>query len=388
MTVATLRDPTVLRWSLLAVVCLQLPGLQLVVKHTPEALRPWVGAVELLALLVYALGLVALVRRPNVQRALEGRGVLAALTAIVIAAIAIGYPWADGLSAHGGGSDADDAMKQVALSILGGGNGYDASTYLGNPISPGSGWALLWAPLTVVGAYPMINVVALLLCAGALGREGGRGALAGSLMMMLCMSSPGFWRAIVTGNDLPAIGACTVAVALWLLRTERTAVLWTLAITLGLIATSRVVFAYLPCLVAFAIYRRSPRRALLVALVGSAVCAAVHLTQMQLVAGDYPPLHLLDKGTRAARTTGPLGLWLPSAGAALLMLRRWELSPPAWHLWLGLFVPLLTVALGELAAMEWAVAMWGGTDYLLVAVPPFAAWLAGELTPPVETHNG
>lgn len=353
---------------------LQLPALQPLVKFAPAP-----GIAVPAFLLAAFIGLWLLLDPPeHMKRWLETPWPSASLAATLALVAAFVYPRADGLKARGAGSDADDAMILAGRALVELHNPYESTTYLGNPFSPGPGWAALWAPLAALGAYALITALALSTTVLALRftRHSWSHTNAFALAVFSCVL---LWELAAVGSDLPAWGLLVLCAVLVLERPRLPrAGLVALSALLGCLATARISFSYLPLLVGFSLLSVQPRRALTVAVGGSAAALLLHAVFWQLNPLFYPPLHLVSRaqgllsGASLYMALGFLGV------VAAWMLHRWRSWPPPVHLAWGLGAPMLVMAVAELGE-HGSLARWKGATYLVTSLPAAAYALLARI---------
>lgn len=290
------------------------------------------------------------------------------LIAVLAVAIATVYPHADALKLHMLGSDADDAMVIAGTALSHGLNPYQFTTYFGNPLSPGPGWAALVAPLTRLGLYGLLTPLALAFTVLSL-RITNHPWLQTNRVTLALFSCLLLWELTVTGNDLPAFGLLFLSTVLLLTRQRiGRAELIALTILLGSLATARIAFFYLPLLVGCSLVAVWPKRAITVGLGGTLLMAALHGGFYLLSPDFYPPLHLL--GRAQSLLTGEALYaaltFLTIVGIQSLYHWRWWTAPrhAAW----GLGAPLLVLSLADLTQNA-AFARWEGATYLIPALP-------------------
>ncbi|WP_437925896.1 hypothetical protein WMF37_43690 [Sorangium sp. So ce291] len=355
-------------WPLIGLfAALQLPALQPLIKFAPA---PWIAAPAFL--LAAFIGLRVLLDPPgHLKRWLETPWPSAALTgALALVGIFV-YPLADGLKRRGGGSDGDDAMIVAGRALVELQNPYGATTYLGNPFSPGPGWVALWAPLAALGVYSLITALALAATVLALRFTRHSWSLTNTFVLAL-FSCVLLWELVAVGSDLPAWGLLALCAALLLEQPcARRWLLVAFTVLLGCLATARVSFSYLPLLVGFCLLSIRPRRAVGVAIGGSATALLLHAVFWQLNPAFYPPLHLVGRA-QGLLSGASLYIALGFLGVvAAWMLRRWRSWPPPLHLAWGLGAPMLVMAVAELGE-HGDLARWKGATYLVTSLPAVA----------------
>ncbi len=299
--------------------------------------------------------------------------------ALVLAGISlVVYPMADGLKAIGRGSDGDDAMILAAANLLAHFDPYRSSTYLGNPISSGPGWVLLASPWSVTGLWALFfpSALVVLYLVGRKSRADsvtlGRGAIA-------LLSGLGIWEMMATGGDLFPVGV-GVVVCLFVVRDggPRGGRFWLFVALFALFLTSRVILPLLllPVVFLYLLRERGPVRAWTLLIASALATAAVHLV-FYLRATDYMPLHLVTKGIVILTNTPRSTLALLGAGATagtfmvVHRLARREFSHEQFVVATAAAfgVPLLVLALADLARRNSDLAGWESSNYAMVAVP-------------------
>ena len=354
-----------LNWGMLPwlalVLATQLPGLRPLAKFLPHA------TVTLpLAVALAAAGLWLLLNPPRWLKAWLATPWPMALTLPPFALlIAWAYPLVDGRKLVGGGSDADDALIVGATQLWHLASPYVATTYFGNPLSPGPGWIALAAPFSLAGLEPLLPVLALAAFACALPDWPTR-----NRVWLALLACPLTLELATSGNDLPALALLLMATTLALLKTRRHD--FALALLLGTLATGRIVLPAWPLLAGFLLWAQSPARAMRVTLAALATTALWHAAFIALTPGPYAPLHLLGKGEHLMTPALAAFSLLALAAAAAAMLRHRNTWPATTHLALGLAVPFACLALADLAARDYALSLWEGANYLIPALPAVA----------------
>jgi hypothetical protein len=336
------------------------------------------GAVAVAAGLA-VLGVYLPIRLPGrVRRLLERPAAFWLVAAGFALVVLLAYPKADALKESMRGSDADDALIVGAHAWLAEGTPYAARTYLGHPLSPGPGWILLLAPLSLSGLYPLATPLLLATLCWLVGRATPDRS-APLRLLAIPLAGLGTWEISVVGGDYLAIGFAFAILALAIHRDrERGArrLLW--CVLLGLVLTSRLVFSYLLGIFVLLLWpgRRAAGSCLLVA---GATMAGLHLYFWQIDPAAYAPLHLLAKPALASAWTRVV-LVATCLGYAALFLR---LRVDGVRRWEGLLLGALLVPLAQVAAAqgllqaegERSFAGWEAANYLMPCVGPALAWL-------------
>ena len=368
-------------WAMLA---LQVPAVSVVIKYAPEELR----SLEAPALFVVCILGFLVLRRPAAwkDRLLGSWQVTIGLILAMLVATAAIYPYADGLKEIGGGSDADDAVILGVTRLFQGLYPYDIVTYSGHLLSPGPGWLLLWAPLVLLDLFWLAGPLSVGFLAWSLQRSTGSWTSPNALLLLLS-SSLCLWEGLVTGSDYLMIGSMCAGLVLVLWSAQSRRLVLILAALLGLVATSRVVFLYLPAAAAVALWPRSKENARLVAIVGTAIAVVTHGLFLLWQPESFSPLHVIGMG---GDYTTPWIRWfgvIACLGVAVWILRhlRTGASDPAAcveRLWPTLLVPMAIIALGGLELVDWSVRQWWTSRSLMIAAPVVVAcWALGTSSP-------
>ncbi len=362
-------------WLWLLALSLQLPALRSLARYVFPFASGLGLAVLLAAVLIAAVELYR--RSLGFRRAIPASPwVFFAAVAVMMIAVAVVYPIADGLKTELRGSDSDDALIVAGERLAAGRNPYLGRTYFGLPLSPGPGWVVLWMPWTLAGVHFLATPL-LILAAGL----GLRRALAAwwpvYLFFFALASSLGAWEIMAVGGDQLAIGLAILILVLAAADLRSTPGTVAVALAAGIVATARVSFGYFPAVLGGLIAARDRRRGLLAGVVGTAVCGALHLGFYAWGPGDYSPFHLLAKGGGLLGSpAGAAALGTAGAGALAIMANARRGGLAGWLLaaWASLALPLSVVAAADLVVVNFRFRDWEGASYLLPPMPIFAAY--------------
>jgi hypothetical protein len=364
----------------------------------------WLLVAITLGMPVLAVGWVARRRgSPEGGRALV---VSVALVAAMFAVARVMEPRAAALHALGRGSDQQDCIVMPAHALVSGRWPYDrALIWSGNACSPGLGWIALATPFVLAAGYPSFLVAGaaalVLLPARRMER---RTATAFLVLLLSCVTA---WQSLATGADDLAIGIGLALVTALLDERRLTVVV---GVALGLLATARLPFAFLPIALAALLYRAGEhKRAALLGAVGLGTLAVAHGVPLALNARSYVedgPFHVLGKAARIEAEGGGAAIFV-SCAIAWIAFAVWALrrkgagaaSPVARQFDLATLTLLCVAApaLADLAARlgtEEGLEGWQGGNWLLAALPSYAASLAIALSdrarvasPPADTSS-
>jgi hypothetical protein len=354
------------------------------VLRLPGALGP---VVLVLVWVLTAVGLTWLHRRaPALSRARLDRAWPAVAVAVLVAVVGlIAYPIFDARASTGGGSDADDAVILVIDGLRDGEDPYAVDTYLGNPATSGPGAALWFFPWSSRTTYPIGIALAVGVTIAVLRLASGGWAWPALFSTLLAASVP-FWEGVGQGSDhLPF--ACSLVWAAAILDRRRPPPGLALAIGLGaamgVLATTRAAFFFVPAVAAATLWWRDRRSAIALGVVGSAVVVGLHAWFVALSGwDDYAPVQQLlvksDEDLNAAgRALVVVGVVVAAVGILAELRRRAEARVTV-ALLVGVGAPMIAIALaGLLTASE--PAQWSAGSYFLDTVALAAAWFAGSV---------
>ena len=218
------------------------------------------------------------------------------------------------------------------------------------------------------------------LCAALTLRWVSGGWSAPNRFLLIAFSSLAFWEVSAVGSDFPTFGVVLVILLCLLDRwRDRLALLLALALMLGIVATARVVFLFVPILFGFLVWQHNRRAGVILAAIAATVAVALHVGFWLWDAALYTLFHVISLADQVT----PLAIKLAgvvatgSAGVALCFARGPSLERWFALLWLSLAAPLAFVALGDLIVCGHGdPAAWEGANYMIISLPLPAAWVA------------
>lgn len=369
-----------LAWAFMLFLALWLPALKFIYKYlVPYQSGNLHFPGLILMLFVYAFIFCSVRFHKLLGRWNDGPAIVLICFLLLVAMNYHLYPIADALKHTGGGTDQDDAIINGAQQLLAGQNPYTRLTYFGNPASPGPGWIALLTPFVSVNAYWLITPFCLLLAATALRLHTGDWRAASCFILIPC-TTPAFFDHMVIGGDLFAFGCCLVMLVTLLKKTECQWHYLASGLIAGFLATSRIVFFYVPALLALFVWSRHRRGAMLFLASGILSLLSLHVIFYLWGPDIYAPLHLLGKGGRILSQPLKLFAVISSLATGILIIYRLKknelMQAEDLYLmtWAALIVPLFWVALGDwITVRNYNFASWEGAGYLLPPLPLLAA---------------
>ncbi len=371
--------------KILLYLMLYVPSIRPLAKYLPEQLLLIGIGLYLLGALV---GIYLITKKWDmISNFLNRMSVFAILVIALIIVNLVIYPRADALKTELRGSDQDDNLIIVGEGILRGESAYHLKTYLGNPISPGPGWALISLPFVAFHLYALFTPASLLLGGLIIKRYSGEYAKA-NLFLLFWMSSLIFWEISVVGSDMVALGIFFVVAILLshriILKTSLE--FYLVAILTGLLITSRINFFYLGILLGVFIGKQNIRQGILFGVISTATGFLLHGLFMLMTDGFYSPLHLILLPKPFINSTVLIiGVILCAITGVLTLiyLKPTILSWLFWG-WICILMPALIMSLAELFFLKFDFAIWEGANYLFVASP---IYLVGYILSAPQIHQ-
>jgi hypothetical protein len=369
-------------WLLVLIV--QVPSLR---NYYVASSIPFPSLVLILSSLVFLFIFCALIRIdsfPLIKRVLSIKTLPVLLLFVIWLVGSFMYSQKEGLYRGGTG---DDAMQVPVLAMMQGIAPYDITLLGEAPVSPGLGWIILNAPFTIFKATSLFNVFYIGLTVAFYIRFRKNNLIANKVLIsgMLCFAC---WEQIYSYHDLLVLGFVfflTFLLAEYAMVGKSSSIF--LGVLTGIFATSRLVFIFLPALIAYIQYKRSKIKAIIYGVTGTFVVSFIHIIGYT-TNEYYQPLHLINRGLRNIPICMILiGVLL--TGIALLKARNGMkdnyLSRLTWYSGL-LFIPLFFISAGELVGSGFDFRVWEGSRYLL-PILPCILWLVFEVYDGVDLSS-
>lgn len=299
-------------------------------------------------------------------------------------------------------STAPMALIEPAQAFFNSGlNPYSVSLLGGAPISPGPGWILLNALLTVNGLIPLLMPAYFTVANIFVAKSGKQSAFVFSLMLILSLN---FIQFSAVGHDLPAVSLAFVALTLALnLYYANRKIFLLIAVLTGLIATARIPLIVVPLAMGVCLTTINRTKGLQFFGVSTFIAILTHAVfYIWSVSEDrfYQPMHVFGR----ASSSVPIEL-LGFGGFVWVVLivalrKRLTKSVSSWlvFMWFLLAVPFIGIGLAELvrdnifSLESWA--RWEGKGYVMFTLPLLIAGLvldgaerkAVGIPPPSGSH--
>ncbi len=279
-------------------------------------------------------------------------------------------------------STAPDALTEPARAFFASQHPYAVTLFDGAPVSPGPGWIILNAPITLSGMiFALIPIYLAIACNSVSRIEVWR---ANALVLLLVLSIS-FLQMNAVAHDLLAFSLAGIALTILVHRFRANVTYLALtAILCGIVATARLPFFLLPLTLAACLYRTERVKALAFAMISVAVLIAIHgvfYVWADRLSLFYQPAHVFN---RAADSQSPaqfiivVALWI---AISIHVWLRTQSSLSSWFLfvWTVLFVPFAATGFAELffdpALSIDSIANWEGKGYVYFTAPFLAAAL-------------
>ena len=295
------------------------------------------------------------------------------------------YPIADARKFIGKGSTGDDAIIEAARQFYLTGNMYDIVLQGNAPVSPGPGWILLNSLFVYNNCYFLLTPTYILfsiLVYSYLFKLNS----APVLILLLLSTCLIFWELMVTGHDLIALGVSFTIIMMLLyyycIEIDIDLVsmpIFLVSILIGIIATSRVIFIFLPLLCGLLIFKFKPKLSLFIVVI-SMVTAIIFHVIFYLKSNIYQPLHLFGRGeSHVGFPIIILGALL-TAILAIVAYFRINKTLDSFSGWFFILIatPLAFISFGEYLFVGKSFAAWEGANYLMPAIPPYLVFISNK----------
>ncbi|MBV1883826.1 MAG: hypothetical protein KUG82_19460 [Pseudomonadales bacterium] len=275
-------------------------------------------------------------------------------------------------------------MIEPALTLFTNQGLYSPTLYDGAPISPGPGWILQNAPFAILDLYWLLSAFYITLTV-ALFHFLFKKYRETNLVLILLSSSLLFWELLVTGHDLIAIGFSFVFYIALTYRLSNSSsdhhlFLCMLAITVGIFATSRILFFCFPILLSAFLWKFNRRQAIQFSVISLSVTALFH-GYFYTTSDHYQPLHLFSRGsTQVGSYLSMFGL-IATISAFFIVYRSLQNSIESWlfSVFVCISLPLTVIAIGEFMASNYDFSLWEGANYLMPSTPILVFLMACQM---------
>lgn len=293
------------------------------------------------------------------------------------------YPIADIRKEFGMGSTADDAFIETVRQFMSNGRLYDVVLYDGTPISPGPAWILINSPFVLLNCYILKTPSYILISILTYWYYFNNKYITLNLLVLLSVSLI-FWELMVTGHDLISIGFSFSIIILlvynYIIDRDCDSFVihhFLLALFIGVVSTSRIVFMCLPVLVLILTIKRNLKLSLYIFFISMFSAIMFHLV-FYFTSEYYQPLHLLGRGSRnVSLVIITFGILLTSV---LSIIAVFKVNDRLSNIFLWFFIliviPLSLISFGEFLSIGKDLAAWEGANYLVPALPVYLFYIA------------
>lgn len=284
-------------------------------------------------------------------------------------------------------STAAPALIEPARQLEHGRDPYLVHLDQGAPVSPGPGWIILLAPLTLVGGVSFLTPLCLAISIFLVANRNPTGA---GVALLLILLQPLFISVSFLGHDIFAI---PLFFAILCMLAERLAAndiaIACLAVLAGAFGNSRLPMVMLLFVLGIGLHRLRPRAGSIFLAVSLSITLLLHAVFYLWARKDgvfYQPLHLFR---RAAKDGYGFEVAAIVAGLAAILwiMFRMRSTSQDWILAGGLLLAALFVPIGfgELVRVGYILPLWEGSSYISFGLSLFALRL-GLTAMPKEIH--
>ena len=235
-------------------------------------------------------------------------------------------------------------------------------------------------PFVILGIYRLLTPLILLITYHNLKKTNSSTAL---LFLITMFSSILMWELSIVGSDLIALSL--VFLNLFLLidkkKDEKIGfwyIFW-LSIFIGTISTGRIIFSYMPLLLAFSLYPYQKKNALILGIVGLFINLLWHYLFYLWGNRNYPPLHLIGRGSGLVAES-LIFIIVAFLIVAFLMIKNIKKWKPSVHGLFGIGFPILVLAFMDLIERDFIFSEWGGANYFIMFLPFILCFLSDKIS--------
>lgn len=286
---------------------------------------------------------------------------------------AILYHYQLTLQSIGRGTDAGDALTFTGSNLLHGKFPYSRLTYLGNVVSAGPGLFIFALPFTYIHAYGLLIPILIMLSTYVI-KTVSKNTAIGNVYLLSLLSSPAILQEIGQGNDYLIIGLvyALLTIACFYYWRENKFYQLCLACAIGLLATARLNFFYLPLLLGVFVWKQNKKAGMLIGLTGLFIAICTHLGFYLWDPPHYDPLHVInDYASYTIHSTYGLSILISLcliAGIITIAMVKNTLTSWLFFLWLCLTTPLFVGGLFYLIHENWNI-QGIGIGYIALTTP-------------------
>ncbi|MGV0925164.1 hypothetical protein [Empedobacter tilapiae] len=294
------------------------------------------------------------------------------------------YPKVDARKHIGNkGSTADDAMILAAKSWEDNGLMYDLIISEMEPISPGPGWIILNSPFIYFDVYFLFGAFYLFILLYFFKVYEKSNCFNNYILFFLCLSCL-FWEMFFNGHDIIPMSFALLNVSYLYMNhlKDKKSYFYSIliAVFLGLVSTSRIVFSIFPVILFFLGLRLDFLRAWIILIISSAICFVLH-GYFYSININYQPFHLLIKGKNI------LGFFPMILFTLLFLCVTYKLismkSKIDYTLIIAIILSifLIPISYGDLIRCSFDFKIWEGANYIFPILTFLIYYLIKQFIP-------
>jgi hypothetical protein len=272
------------------------------------------------------------------------------------------------------GSTGDDAVRLSAQTLRNSAKLYDVEISPTEPISPGPAWILFNSPFVLFNLYWLFGAGYVAFAVGLLRR-----AVSTVFTNIFCLFmglSMVFAELLFNGHDLLPLSMAMFSVNLLIMYYLKKDVKWVsiilISLFLGIVASSRIVFGFLPIMYFLLLKNDHRRNSYMLLIISSAVFILTNV-YFFLVNDNFQPGHLIFKGITLLSLPIFLALVIIGIAAMFYLLSNDKRKSLSWNwtVFLVLSCPLIPLAYADLINSGYDFKYWEGANYLIIPLPFF-----------------
>lgn len=271
------------------------------------------------------------------------------------------------------GSTGDDSIIIAANTLKSSGKLYDVFINSFTPISPGPAWVIFNSPFTLLHIYFLFSPVYLSICYLIIKKNYGN--VISNFFLILMISSFAILELFFNGHDILPFSVgfliCTLIIFEKLKKESHLAIVISIGILLGIVATSRIIFFFVPFLFYLLLKENHKKNSIILLFTSSIVFWGFNI-YFFYINENYQPLHLIYKAEKI------IGLPFIIAGSLILIIVNYliihQLKKGKIENWLLIIslifsIILIPLSLGDLIRQNFNFKLWEGANYFVPIIP-------------------